>query len=168
MSFRNVGIVYRKELTEALRDRRTLISTLLVPLVLFPILTAGLGAAIAALVGKAKEEVPEVMILDGSDSPQIIAGLKSLDKIKVVPTAANWKDQIANKEVRAAVEIPPDFEKDLEQQKPSTVKIYIYEGEIKSGFARDRVQEYLKDYRDTIVKQRLVAKNLPESTLTPF
>ena len=27
MSMRNVGIVYRKELTEALRDRRTVIST---------------------------------------------------------------------------------------------------------------------------------------------
>ena len=45
MSARNIGIVYRKELTEALRDRRTLISTLIVPLVLFPVLTAGLGAA---------------------------------------------------------------------------------------------------------------------------
>jgi sodium transport system permease protein len=168
MSFRNVGIVYRKELTEALRDRRTLISTLLVPLVLFPILTAGLGAAIAALVGKAKEEVPEVMILGGSDSPQIIAELKSLDKIKVVPTAANWKDQIANKEVRAAVEIPPGFEKELTEQKAATVKIYIYAGEMKSIFAADRVQDYLKTFRDTIVKQRLVAKNLPESTLTPF
>ena len=30
MSLRNIGIVYRKELTEALRDRRTLITTFLV------------------------------------------------------------------------------------------------------------------------------------------
>jgi ABC-type Na+ efflux pump permease subunit len=42
MSVKNVGIVYRKELREALRDRRTLVSSLLVPLLLFPILTAGL------------------------------------------------------------------------------------------------------------------------------
>jgi sodium transport system permease protein len=168
MSFRNVGVVYRKELAEALRDRRTLISTLLVPLVLFPILTAGLGAAIAALVGKAKEEVPEVMILGGDDSPQIVAGLKGLDKIKVVPTAANWKDQIANKEVRAAVEIPLGFERDVAEQKASTVKIYIYSGEMKSSFAADRVENYLKNFRDGVVRERLVAKNLPESTLTPF
>ena len=59
MSLRNIGVVYRKELKEALRDRRTLISSLLVPLLLFPILTAGLGAAISALVGKAKEEIPK-------------------------------------------------------------------------------------------------------------
>ena len=36
MSLRNIGIVYRKELTEAIRDRRTVISTILVPLLLFP------------------------------------------------------------------------------------------------------------------------------------
>ena len=39
MALQNIGIVYRKELTEALRDRRTLISTLLVPLLLFPLLS---------------------------------------------------------------------------------------------------------------------------------
>lgn len=168
MSFRNVGVVYRKELREALRDRRTMISTLLVPLILFPLLTAGLGAAIAALVGKAKEEVPEVMILGGEDSQQIVTGLKSQDKIKVVPTTADWKEKIANKEVRAAVEIPAGFEKDLMEQKPATVKIYIYGGEMKSSFAADRVENYLKTFRDDVVKQRLVAKNLPASTLTPF
>ena len=32
MSLRNVGLVYRKELLESLRDRRTLMSTILIPL----------------------------------------------------------------------------------------------------------------------------------------
>src|SRR5580692_9552977 len=90
MSFRNVGIVYRKELTEALRDRRTLISTLLVPLLLFPVVTAGLGAAIISLAGKAKEEVPEVMILGGDDSSQIVADLRNSGKVKIVSTTTNW------------------------------------------------------------------------------
>ena len=47
MSARNIGIVYRKELLEALRDRRTLISTILVPILLFPILTVGVGFVVA-------------------------------------------------------------------------------------------------------------------------
>ena len=58
MSLRNVGIVYHKELTEALRDRRTLISTVIVPLLLFPVLSVGFGALAVTLVGKAKEEFP--------------------------------------------------------------------------------------------------------------
>ena len=85
MSLRNVGIVYRKELREALRDRRTLISTLIVPLILFPLLTAGFAALAITLVGKAKEEVPRIMILGGEDSLQVLDGLRKNDKIVVAP-----------------------------------------------------------------------------------
>jgi sodium transport system permease protein len=168
MSWHNVGIVYRKELTEALRDRRTLISTILVPLFLFPVLSVGFGALAVELVGKAKEETPKVMILGGEDSPLVLDGIKKLDKIEVVPTQPNWKSQIIEKEVRAAVEIPAGFQADIDAQKSATVKIYDYEGELKSEFATEKIDTYLKDYRDTLVKNRLAAKNLPASTLDPF
>jgi sodium transport system permease protein len=168
MSLRNVGIVYRKELTEALRDRRTVISTILVPLLLFPVLSVGFGSLAVALVGKAKEEVPKVMLRGGEDSPAVAEGLKKLDKIDVVPETPNWKDQIINKEIRAAVEIPAGFQADVAQQKSDTVKIYNYEGEMKSEFATEKVEKYMKEYRDRVVKDRLAAKNLPATVLNPF
>ena len=168
MSLRNIGIVYRKELTEALRDRRTLISTLIVPLLLFPLLTAGLGAAIATLVGKAQEEVPKVMIRGGQDSPDIIAGLNKLDKISVVPETPDWKDQIINKAVRAAVEIPPGFQADVAHGKSDTITIEKYQGEMKSEIATGKLEQFLKDYRDGVVKERLAARNVSQAVLKPF
>jgi sodium transport system permease protein len=168
MSLRNVGIVYRKELTEALRDRRTLISTIVVPLLLFPVLSVGFGALAVSLIGKAKEETPKVMILGGEDSPGIVAGIRKLEKVEIVPVTSDWKDKVVNKEIRAVVEIPAGFEKDLSRQKSGIVKIYIYEGELKSSFAADRIESYLKDFSETIVKQRLAAKNLPDTVIKPF
>jgi sodium transport system permease protein len=168
MSLQNIGVVYRKELREALRDRRTLISSLLVPLVLFPLLTGGLGAAISVLMGKAKEEIPKVMVIGGEDSPQLLEDLRNLKKIEIVPLAANWKDHITEKDVRAAVEIPTGFESDLTQQKPATVKIYNYEGELKSSLATGVIREHLESFRNTVVKRSLSAKNIPESVLKPF
>ncbi|MGA2096283.1 MAG: ABC transporter permease [Candidatus Acidiferrum sp.] len=168
MSLRNVGIVYRKELTEALRDRRTVISTILVPLLLFPVLSVGFGTLAVALVGKAEEEVPKVMLRGGADSPAIVDGLKKLDKIQIVPEAADWKDEIINKEIRAAVEIPIGFEADVAQQKAETVKIYDYDGDLKSDLAAKKVDKFIQQYRDKVVKDRLAAKNLPETMLTPF
>ena len=168
MSLRNVGIVYRKELREALRDRRTLISTIIVPLILFPLLTAGFISLAVTLVGKAKEEVPRIMILGGEDSPQFLEGLRKNDQISVVPLAGNWKDQIINKDIRAAVEIPSGFQSDVAQQKPTTLKIYVYEGDMKSSFGADRVRDYFKTYSDNVVKERLAAKNVPDSALKPF
>ena len=106
MSVRNIGIVYRKELTEWLRDRRTLISTVLVPLLAFPILMVGMTSLMAVMMSKAEKEVPKVMVIHGENSPELVAALRASKDLEIVPYADDWKDQISNKEIRAAVEIP--------------------------------------------------------------
>ncbi len=168
MPLQNIGIVYRKELTEALRDRRTLISTLLVPLLLFPLMSVGFGALAATLVKKAEEETPRVMLLGGSDSPAILEALRASKKFEIVPASPDWKDKIINKEIRAAIASPDGFGASPEQQNPQTIAIYKYEGELKSSISADTVERSLKAYRDTIVEARLDADHVPSSVLTPF
>lgn len=168
MSLRNVGIVYRKELTEALRDRRTLFTMFVLPLIFFPMLSVGLGSMIATIIGKAKQESPRVMIKGGEDSPTVVAGLKKVEKIQIVPLEADWKNQIVNKQTPVVVEIPPGFEKDLEEQKDLTVTVYDYDGDLKSELAREKIDKYLNDYRESLVKSRLTARNIPVTLLKPF
>jgi len=168
MSLHAVGVVYRKELTEWLRDRRTLISTVVVPLVAFPILISGMISLSSVLIKGAKKEVPKVMIIGGDDSPGVVAALRANKELEIVPYAESWKDQITNKEIRAAVEIPAGFEASLEKGTAETVKIDFYEGEIKSSFGAEHVENSLKSYRDDLVKKRLEAKNLSPSMISPF
>ena len=168
MNLSAVAIVYRKEFREWVRDRRTLISTVLVPLFLFPVMMVGFSALAVVMVGKAEKETPKIMVLGGEDSPQLVASIRRLDTLEIVPYSANWKDQISNKDIRAAVEIPKDFQKSLGKNESETVKIYFYDGEMKSSFGANRLEKFLKDYRDTVVKDRLAAKNLPASVLSPF
>ena len=168
MSARNIGIVYKKELTEALRDRRTLIVMFIVPLVLFPLVSVGFGAAIAALIGKAKEETPKVMVIGGQDSPSVLSGLNKVPKIQVVPLEANWKVQVVNKQIPVVVEIPEGLERNLAEQKEQTVLIHDYDGDLKSDTARGKIEKYFNDYRDSVVKDRLAARNLPVTVLKPF
>lgn len=168
MSTRNIGIVYRKELTESLRDRRTLITMFIVPLILFPLLSVGFGAVISAIIGKAKQESPRVMIKGGDDSPAVVAGLKKVEKIQIVPLDPDWKSEIVNKQVPVVIEIPDGFEKSLAEQKDLTVTIYDYDGDLKSELAREKIEKYLAGYRDSLVKDRMTSRNLPISILKPF
>jgi len=168
MNLHAVGIVYRKELTEWLRDRRTLISTVLVPLLAFPILISGMISLSTVLIGQAQKEVPKVMIIGGDDSPNAVAALRANKELEIVPYADNWKDQISNKEIRAAVEIPKGFQAALENGASETVQIDYYQGEIKSEFGADHAESSLKSYRDDVIKKRLKAKNLPASLVSPF
>ena len=41
MSLDRIGVIYRKELRDTLRDRRTIISTIVLPILMFPLLTLG-------------------------------------------------------------------------------------------------------------------------------
>jgi sodium transport system permease protein len=168
MGMRNVWIVYRKELTEALRDRRTLITTFLVPLLIIPVLGAGFTAVMAGVIGKAKKEKPRVMILGGTDSPAAVAILQKYSRIKVVPATPDWEKKIIDKEIRAAVEIPPGFDDELAKGHAGTIKINIYGGEIKSELAAGNLENYLKEYRDSIATERLEANHLPSNLLKPF
>ena len=76
MSLRGIGVVYRKELIDSLRDRRTLFSMIAVPLLLMPVLTIGLLVVLIRQVGQASEEVPKVMVLGGKDSPKVRAAAR--------------------------------------------------------------------------------------------
>ena len=90
MSLRNIVVVYRKELVESLRDRRTVISMVVVPLLLMPLITIGGGVLLIRQVGQAEKEVPKVMILGGEDSPNVRAELDHLEEVHVVPSNPDY------------------------------------------------------------------------------
>ncbi len=168
MRLRNIGIVYRKEFLEAIRDRRTLISTILVPILLFPMLTVGIGYVAVSLIGEASRETAKIMVLNGSDSPAIVEGLSRVKHLIVLPESANYVDLISNKKIRAAVEIPPGLQAAVAVGEYPAVKIYVFSGDLKSTFAANRIEKFFADYRDNLVRGRLTAEKLPPSLLKPF
>lgn len=168
MKLRDIGIIYRKEMKDTLRDRRALISMIVVPILLMPLLTIGIGVLSAEIVGRAMEEIPKVMILGGADSPDITAELRAQSDMLVVPAGSDYAQQIEDKRIRAAVEIPPDFDASLAAGTPSTVTVYDYEGDLKSGIAADRLQKFFGDLRDRTVRDHLAAQRLPDALIHPF
>jgi sodium transport system permease protein len=168
MSVRNVAIVYRKELTEALRDRRTLMSSILIPLLLFPVLTLALGYALVEIVGEASRQPSRIMILGGEDSPQVVQALKQARNLRNEPSAADYIDRISNKKIRAAVSIPPGFQEEIARGGHPDIHIYMFSGDLKSMLAATRVEKFFGEYRDEMIRRRLKAERLPEGLLKPF
>ena len=168
MSLRMVGVVYRKELIDSLRDRRTVVSMIFVPLIVMPLLTIGMGILSVSIVGQARREVPRVMILGGQDSPRVMAELMGVKGLRIVPANPDYAEEISNKQIRAAVEIPEGFDAKLAAGEPVTVTIYMYQGELRSGFGANRLQRFFSDLRDRTVREHLEAQQLPQSLAHPF
>jgi sodium transport system permease protein len=167
VNWRNIGVVYQKELTDSLRDRRTVISMVVVPIVLMPMLTILLGVVSARLIGRAMREVPAVMVLGGQDSPGVRAALGELSEITIVPPRSDYAQEITDKRIRAAVEIPRDFDALLERGETAAIHIYVYQGDLNSGFTANKLEHFFGELRDRIVRERLAARHLPASLVEP-
>jgi len=168
MSVRNIFIVYRKELRDLLRDRRTIISMIVVPMLVMPLLMTGMGGAAIKIVSKASQEIPRVMVLGGEDSPKTLAALRGMNTIQIAPTRADYTNQIAEKIIRAAVEIPRGFDAALQNGERTAVRIYIYEGEIRSSFGASALERFFRDLRERTVRERLASRNVPEQLIHPL
>ena len=168
MNWRNINIVYRKELRDSLRDRRTVISMIVVPIFLMPVLTIFVGVLSARLIGRALLQVPSVMIIGAENSPQISAALRALPDVRVVPGTSDYAQQVIDKKIRAAVELPSDFDAMIARGDTARVRIDIYQGEINSGFTADKLQRFFRDYRERTIRERLDAHHLPENLVDPL
>jgi sodium transport system permease protein len=168
MNFRNIFTIYLKELRDTLRDRRSLLSIVIIPTIVMPALFFGVGKVAIAIVSKAKEEIPTVMIVGGEDSPAVVAQLQASKKLRIVPLAADWQQQISDKKIRAAVQVPAGFAAGLKVGQAGAVTIYNYQGEIKSGFAVSELETFFRDLRDRTVAERLAERALPATLIKPF
>lgn len=164
-----IAAVYRKELTDLLRDRRTIISMIVLPMVIIPAIMAGFGTVSARLVKDALSAVPKIMVLGAENSPKVRAALGQEKQFEIVPAAPDYAAQITAKTLRAAVEIPPDFDARLAAAEAAVpVKVYHYQGEIRSGFAADQIERFFRDLRDRTLAERLEARGLAKEFAKPL
>ena len=168
MNGRNIFTVYCKELRDSLRDRRTLISTIVIPTVLIPLLTFVFGSVASKVMTRAREEIPSVVVLGGEDSPGVVAQLRASKKFRVVAAGEDWKQQIADKKIRAAVNLPAGFEAGLKDGATSAVTIYHFQGELKSALGVGELETFLRELRDRTVVSRLAERSLPATLVKPF
>jgi sodium transport system permease protein len=168
MNWHHIVTIYLKELRDSLRDRRTLISTIVVPTLVMPGLFFGAGAVMTKVVKQARDEATSVMIMGGADSPGLVRAIKEDKRFRVVETSGDFKTLISEKKVRVAVELPAGFETALRAGEVKTVTIFHYEGEMKSGMGASEVEKFLRAFREKTVEARLAQRGLPLALIQPF
>lgn len=166
MDLRRVGIVYRKEILEAIRDRRTIISTIVIPIIIFPVIFVAFGGLAGAMMKSAQSERAKIAIIGEVNAPEAAAKIREARAFEVVE-AQDFQARIAEKNLRAAVEFPADFRKREGTNAPRAV-VYFHAGEFRSQAALRNLQKILRDYRDEVVAKTLDQSGVPRTALIPF
>jgi len=168
VSRRFIGIVYRKELRDLLRDRRTIVSMIVMPVIVMPLLMTGLWLAAVKLGGFMRKQIPKVMVVGGEDSPRTMAALRALKTFDLAAPSQDFTNLISDKKIAAAIGIPTNFDAAVQAGETAVVTIYIYEGEFKSTIAAQALDEFFRSRRDLMVSERLAERHLPEKLIAPF
>ena len=168
MSWRNILTVFGKELRDMLRDRRTVISMIVVPTLVMP---AFMGAILLVAINVARDvaaTIPDIMVIGGEDSPLARAALDAPGRVRIVPGAENWRQLVSEKKLRAVVEIPPGFDAALRRGGRAAIKVYNYDGELRSDRAVSEVRRLFSRYAEKVVGQRLAERGLSLAAIKPL
>jgi sodium transport system permease protein len=166
MDLRRIGVVYRKEIVESLRDRRTIISTIVIPLVLFPLIFLAVGGFASGVMKSVQSERSKIAILGGEHAPKLVAKIRETAALEVVG-AENFQTRISEKQLRALLEIPSNFEVPNGTNVP-VATIHFHAGEFRSQTALRHLQRILREYRDELVPDKLALHGVDKSVLVPF
>ncbi|MCD6162274.1 MAG: ABC transporter permease [candidate division Zixibacteria bacterium] len=163
----NIKIIYKKELLDTIRDKRTIISMIIVPILLFPLLTLGFSSFAASMVKKSTEETHKVTVIGKNFAPELYAIIDSSSKVEIVEVDS-IEQAINDKIIRAALVIPEDFAENTEAMDSASLTI-VYNGtESKSDFAAAKLRDFAREYRTNIVDKRLAEYKIDPQIIKPF
>ncbi len=164
---KKIFIVYRKELLDVLRDKRTLRTTILIPTLLMPFILFVI-IKVQVLVGEHNDQkVMRLFWLNDNKGNVLEKSLQndSMIKIKYCNNIQQIKDSIKAEKADAGLFTSADFSSRMDSNLTSKVSIFYNS---KDDVFKNRLISKLEIIKMPLVQQRLVRLNLSEEKITPF
>jgi len=168
MSWKNIRLILVKELVGTIRDRRTIMAMVIIPLIFYPLLFTGIGYFNKLGSTKSEEAISHIVICGGEFAPQLVKCLHDNEKIEILNIKDDPSLKLKKGDVQAVLEIPSDFKYKIDQG--AAVKLILkYDAtEAKSRIAQKRVSQIMEKYKSEIILQRLSQLGLKEEFITPI
>jgi sodium transport system permease protein len=156
--------VLRKELTDHSRDRRTLLSGLLLP-VLGPLLVLGMFTRIASW---AREDQPLVIpVIGAENAPHLIAFLQRGGAV-IEAAPADYEAQVRDGKLDLALSIPEDYGKEFEAGRGAPLQLAFDSSNNKTQRQTSRVRHLLEAYTHRLSALRMIARGVSPSLVAPL
>jgi len=169
----NVVTIVKKEMTDTLRDRRTLIFMLLVPIAAIPLLMMGLSSLMVSQINKVKGETSEIVIQGSQFLPEDLQTVFSEASGLAIKAEDEFEGKDLMEELKegsfeALVVVPEGFGSNVQRETPAGIDIFYDEAEMKSEFAERKIKDILTDYKDRVIQKRMEGYGLSGELLNPF
>lgn len=167
MNLRAIRNIFGKELLSTLRDRRAIVSSLLIPLLLLPVFMLGLPLVLGGLFEREQTTVTDVGILGEANLPEGLRQRLAAENLRLTPTDDPQRDVETNV-FQVALTVPEGFLSALETGATAEITLYSKVGNLRSELNAGRVRSAINDFENSLVAERLTAAGLDPAILTPI
>lgn len=162
--------IFKKELKDTLRDRRTLIMMLVIPVAIFPIILSLFVTVSESFSKEAAEKTIEIGVVGEPDN-YVINQLSLLPEELGKKNIVVYKDTV---ELKAAIKVDsaqigiypsPDFDNSMELKKPAGVTVFFNATDL--GM-KDRAEAYLGTIESIAKQERYLDLKINEEEIRPL
>ena len=157
--------IFKKEMIDILRDKKTIFMMIILPLLLYPILMVGASSIMSMSINKMEQTTVNIAFNNNpSDNLiNILNKTNEYDEAKVnIIKVDDYKEALDNETLDAYVEIN-------ENNDIQSYKIYTNSSKNNSYTAEKRIKEALDKYKEEIVEMNLAQEGLDaQKTLEPI
>lgn len=158
-------IVFKKELTDIFRDRKTLILGILIPIIIFPILSMVMGKSMEKNTKQVENNL-KVAIVDNSGNSNLAQFIKAQKNINIIEST-NIDEDVKSGKVLAALEIPKNFDENIVKEIINDIKLTYDNSSQQSQMAMNSISGYINAYSKSVVAERLAKRNISGEILSP-
>ncbi|MDQ7778257.1 MAG: ABC transporter permease subunit/CPBP intramembrane protease [Planctomycetota bacterium] len=185
LRMRYVGIIARKELIDSLRDWRTLLVMIGLPIVLYPLMMIGSSQVIISQAEKIQKTPSKVAIIGAHEGAEVVARLRNAPGIAIVETAEwlvsgegaslpnvdvaspdvltdaqatdieNISAALRHGRIHAVLSIEKGFDRQLASDRAGHLKLYVDNASDLSDSAGKKVRSLIQALGDEIALDRL-------------
>ena len=161
---RQLWAVLRKETLDHLRDRRSMFSALLMPLV-GPVLFAGLFTVIASW---SREDKPLLVHVAGAqNAPNLVAFLER-NGASIREAPPDFEARVRDGDLDLAISVPDDYGKDFTGGVPAALELVFDGSRNRSRPAVLRTERLLRQYSAQLGALRLLARGVSPTLAAPL
>jgi sodium transport system permease protein len=159
--------VWKKELVDAVRDRKAVALAVLMGPLLMPLLVIGMGALVKNRITGQLEKPLTVPVIGASNAPNLVAWLKG-QNIVIAPAPADPDEEIRSQREDVILRIGPKFREQWRGSVPAMVEILHDSSRQDSEIPVKRIERLLENYGQGVGALRLVARGISPTTAQPL
>jgi len=161
--------IFIKELIDVLRDRRTLMFMVVIPVLITPLLVVGSIKFQEYQNKKSEEKLLKIALINETDDV-IIKGLLSEQKgVEIIEdiNLDSLEAGIKTDSIQGGMHIEKDFLDDISSNSTGQIDIYYKSSDLMSR-SKKRMKAALENYKNIVVTERLNNFNIDEELLEPL